>query len=116
MSVIKQDIITMSCDGPECKNSVVFALALEEQTANTPGNEWMKAVRIVKSADGRTFLYCSDVCEVKGIGTGQHNRPEPKKIIGDAGSAAAVAQAAAAAEQAKKATEALKQGQGVTLG
>lgn len=116
MGVNRQEVLSMTCDGPECDKSVTYAKSVEEQTINAQGNEWMKTVRISQSSDGRTFLYCSDVCEVKGVGTGKHNPPEPKKIIDNVGNAAAVAQAALAAEQAKKATEALKQGAGVTLG
>jgi acyl-CoA reductase-like NAD-dependent aldehyde dehydrogenase len=65
------------------------------------------------------LVYCSDACELEGIGTGEHNRPLPKKIIDGIATAQqvqAAAQAAALAEEATKARVGSGLEPGVQLG
>ena len=109
---------TLTCDGLGCTHTVTFQLSKEEhaKALAAEGNEWLKTGRFVNTPDGRALFYCSDVCEIKGIETGQHNLPEPKRIISGVASAAQVAQAAAAAKAAENATAAIKAGSPVTLG
>jgi hypothetical protein len=71
--------------------------------------------RATQTADGRVFSYCSDLCEIAGIGTGLHNAPEPKAITQPTGGTAAIAQAAAEARRKQLATDAIKTGQPVKL-
>ena len=118
MGLIDNQFRTLSCDGVSCLHSVTFQLSKEEhaKALAEPGNEWLKTGRFVNTPDGRALFYCSDVCEIKGIETGQHNLPEPKRIISGVASAAQVASAAAAAKAAEAATQAIKAGSPVTLG
>lgn len=106
---------TLTCDAEGCEHTLTFALSIAKQVVEAPGNEWVKTGRVVNTGDGRALFYCSDVCEARGIATGKHNPPEPKKIIDDAGNTAAVAAAAAAAKAAEAATKAIKAGNPVTL-
>lgn len=71
-------------------------------------------MRFVQTLDNRKLSYCSDQCEVLATGQGNHNKLEPKKVI--SGNQAQVDLAAQAAQRAAQATQALKQGSGVTLG
>ena len=102
---------TIKCDNSECNKQVSFNQAEAKQTFDNPANVWMKSLRIINTFDGRTFAYCSDVCEITGARSGQHNLPEPKKII-EASNPAAVAAAAQAAEAAKVSDANLKTGAG----
>jgi hypothetical protein len=115
MGLIDSAVRTITCNGPECKHTVTFDRRLEKQTFDTPGNEWMKSIRIVQTVDARNLVYCSDACEAKGVETGSHNLPEPKRIVDGVANAAAIEAAAQAAKQAEAATAALKAGQPVTL-
>lgn len=115
MGLIDSAVRTMTCNGPGCPHTVTFDRRLEKQTFDTPGNEWMKAIRVIQTIDNRTLIYCSDTCEVKGVETGSHNLPEPKRLVEGTANAAAIEAAAAAAKQAEAATAALKTGQPVTL-
>jgi hypothetical protein len=109
---------TLTCDGTSCTRTVTFQLSKEEhaKVLAAEGNEWLKSGRFVNTPDGRNLFYCSDVCEIEGVKTGQHNLPEPKRIITGVASAAQVAAAAAAAKAAEQATTALKAGGPVSLG
>jgi hypothetical protein len=93
---------------------VTFDRRTEKETFDAPGNEWMKTIRIVQTVDARNLVYCSDVCEAKGIETGTHNLPEPKKLVEGVANQAAIQAAAAAAKMAEQATTALKNGPIVT--
>jgi hypothetical protein len=114
---------TISCEGPNCKKTVTFLAANEQEELSKPENSWVSktarsVVNLVPPPGQQKpipHLYCSDVCEIEATGTGVHNVPEPKRIIGNVASAAQVQQAADAAEKARQATEALKTGQPVTL-
>ena len=118
MGLIDLQYRTLTCEVAGCPRTVTFQLTKEEhaKTLEAPGNEWLKTGRFVNTPDGRNLFYCSDVCEIKGIETGQHNLPEPKRIISGVASAAQVASAAAAAKAAEAATQAIKAGSPVTLG
>lgn len=108
---------TIICNGPACSKTVTFQQTQEAQAEAfaKEGNEWLKATRIISTPDGRSLAYCSDICEVKGIETGAHNLPEPKRIIDGVASQAQVQAAAEAAQRAEQATAAIKAGQPVTL-
>lgn len=109
-------IRTITCNGPECPHTVTFDREQMQQTVEAEGNEWLRSGRIMQTSDGRSLFYCSDACEIKGVATGVHNLPEPKKIITNVASPQALAQAAASAKAAEVATAAIKAGQPVTLG
>jgi len=100
---------TIKCDGPGCDKQIEFELS---DVKTIEATEWLLGVRAVVAGDERKFCYCSDVCEVKGVTTGQHNIKEKPTVVpaseGDVRAAAAQAGADAAT------TEALKTGQ-VTL-
>lgn len=115
MGLIDSAVRTITCNGPECPRTITFDRRQEKQTFEAPGNEWLKSVRIIQTVDARNLVYCSDTCEVKGVATGSHNLPEPKKIIEAPASSAAIEAAAAAARQAEQATAALKSGAPVTI-
>ena len=110
MGLIDSAVRTITCNGPECPRTVTFDRRLEKQTFDTPGNEWMKSVRIVQTVDARNLVYCSDACEIKGTGTGLHNLPEPKRIVDGVANAAAIKAAADAAKLAEQTTAAIKAG------
>ena len=116
--VIDAQFKTIKCDGgSDCTKTITFNVAEGKEVASQAGNEWMKAIRLVQTPDGRVLVYCSDVCEISGTRTGQHNIPVAKKII-EAGNPAAIAAAAQAAEAAKVSDANLKSGSGgqVVLG
>lgn len=102
---------TIKCDNPECNKEITFNRAEEKATFDNPGNIWLKSIRLVQAIDQRSFVYCSDICEILGARSGQHNLPEPKKII-EAANAQAVAAAAQSAEAARVSDENLKRGTG----
>jgi hypothetical protein len=109
LPIIDSVIRTIACDAPECNKSVLFDRKQEKETFENPENVWLKSTRVVQSADGRNIVYCSDVCEVKGAGTGKHNIPEPPKIV-TATNPAAIAAAAQAAAASKQAEQAIRDG------
>ena len=109
MPIIDTVVRTISCNAEGCTKTTTFDRKDEKAMFENPENAWMKSLRVVQSADGRNFTYCSDECEIKGTTTGQHNLPEPKKVV--EGNAAAVAIAAKAAEAAKIADAAIRGGQ-----
>lgn len=69
---------TIKCDNPECKNAITFDPQNAEQVAALP--TWLRTLRNIQLGNRQSFTYCSDVCEVKGVTTGQHNIPEPKQV------------------------------------
>ena len=69
---------TIKCDGPECENSVTFNPQNQEEIAKLPA--WLRTTRTITLGNNTRFTYCSDVCEVKGVTTGNHNVPEPKQV------------------------------------
>ena len=111
MGLIDSTVRTITCNGPACPKTITFDRRLEKQTFDDPTNAWLKATRIVQTLDGRNLVYCCDACEIGGVGTGQHNLPEPKRIVESGASAAAIRAAADAAAQAEATTAAIKAGQ-----
>ncbi len=110
MSIIDSAIRSITCDGPECTKQVLYDRKDEKTTFELPENSWLRATRVTQTADGRNIVYCSDICEVKGVGTGKHNIPEPPKIVTTTNPAAIVA-AAQAAANARQAEQAIRDGQ-----
>lgn len=98
---------TIKCDNKECEHTITFDPQNQEQITNLP--TWLRTFRTIVNGQNAKFGYCSDVCEVKGVTTGDHNVPEPPKIQ-QATSQADVKQAAKEAEAATEATAALKSG------
>lgn len=115
MAIVDLVYRTITCNGPDCKNTVTFEQKdIKKAVDETP---WMKTLRILQTADGRNLSYCCDVCEVKGVGTETHNAPEEKKVI-ETPSASATEQIQRAAKEAQDreaATQALKTGKPVKL-
>ena len=109
MSIIDSAIRSITCDAPDCPSAVLYDRKDEKATFELPENNWLKTTRVTQTADGRNLVYCSDVCEVKGVGSGKHNIPEPQKIVA-ASNPAAIAAAAAAAAHARNAEQAIRQG------
>lgn len=116
MGIINTSFRTVSCNS--CDKTATFPTT-DQVAANKAMEDfpWLKTTRLVNSADGRSFAYCSDECEVAGVTSGQHNPPEPKKIIEapNEGTQAAIALAAQAAKQAEEATKSLKAGKPTKL-
>lgn len=109
MGIVDSQFRTISCNA--CDKSVTYDRQKEKETFDDPENVWLKSVRQITSLDQRVMAYCSDVCEVTGVGTGAHNLPEPKKIIETTGaSAAQIKMAADAAKAAEEATKIMKSG------
>jgi hypothetical protein len=113
LSTIINSFITITCDGP-CLKTITFPQTQEGEQEALQANPWLNTLRFVQTSDNRKFSYCSDECEAKGLGTGQHNKLEPKKIV-QAGGQQAVEMAAQAAARSRQATEALRQGSPVEL-
>jgi hypothetical protein len=124
MGVISTNYVTVTCDYEGCGKTVTYLQTNEQEELSKPENAWVlktarTAVNLVPAPGQQKpipRLYCGDVCELNAIKTGAHNVPEPKRIVSEPASAAAVAQAAAAAKRAEAATEALRAGGPVTLG
>ena len=111
MGIVNVTFRTITCNGPECKNTVTYESSKEKETIEAPENAWVNGLRTIQTLDQRMFTYCSDVCEIGGVKTGQHNKPEPKKIVDTSGAPSAqIAEAAAAAKAAEEATKQLKAG------
>ena len=104
-----QDVVsrTIKCEAPECKNEVTFNPQSIDEIQKLP--DWVRTYRNVAIGNKNTFGYCSDVCEVKGVTTGNHNVPEPKAVQ-PATSQADIAKAAQEAKNADDANKALKEG------
>lgn len=115
MPITDSMIRIIKCDGEGCtKPQLTFDRKEEQQVFAQPENAWVKGLRLVNTADGRNFMYCSDECEVKGAASGKHNIPEPKKII-ETGNAAAVAAAAKLAEARQAAEKGVREGTGANI-
>lgn len=104
-----QDVVsrTIKCEAEGCKNEIVFNPQSIEEIQKLP--DWVRTYRNVSIGNKNTFGYCSDVCEVKGVTTGNHNVPEPKAVK-PASSQAEINQAAQEAKNASDANKALKEG------
>jgi hypothetical protein len=103
----------VKCDLPSCDKSITFDIknGREQALVDAP---WLRTYRTVNTGDGRHIGYCGDICETKGIATGTHNIPEPKRIVA-ATDPATLAAAQAAAAQAKEVDKAIRTGGNVTI-
>lgn len=113
MTIQDTVVRTIKCEAEGCEHAdgILFDRKEEQQIFTKPENAWLKGLRLIQTADGRQLAYCSDACEVKGVATGKHNLPEPKRII-EAGNSAAVAAAAQSAATAKAAEKMVREGTG----
>jgi hypothetical protein len=102
MGMQDQTLRTISCDNKKCDKTVTFDLADQKAIAELP--DWLRTFRNVILGNQKRFGYCSDVCEVEGVTTGDHNVPEPKQV-----QEATAADANRVVEQAKI-VEAMKTG------
>ena len=118
MGIIDSQFRSVTCD--QCGKTVTYEQLVDPRTGRAGGispqvmeeNPWLKTNRIVLTADGHNFGYCSDICEIAGLETSRHNMPEPQKVEIPQGSASAqIAAAAAAAKAREDATKAIKDGQ-----
>lgn len=103
--------VTVSCDGPGCDKTATFPNTEQDGKEAFQNNPWMHSIRTVQTVDGRKFVYCSDECIAKAVGTGILN----KQTIVKPQAPNAVQLAAQAAARAQQATQALKSGGPVTL-
>ncbi|MDA4130151.1 MAG: hypothetical protein OK457_05235 [Thaumarchaeota archaeon] len=110
MSIIDVQYRTITCN--TCGKTVTFNQADAQKV--TEENPWLKTVRIVQTAQGRNFVYDSDVCEIEATGKGAHNPEERKQIVLPEGTNA-MQMAAAQAAEAEKTTDALRRGAPVTV-
>jgi hypothetical protein len=111
MPIESMQFVTIKCDNqPECPQTITYEAKTEQQVFENPANSWVKGLRRVMTSDSRMICYCSDTCEAKGIATGKHNIPLPKKIIDGIATAGQVEAAARAAALTEQATAALKAG------
>lgn len=110
MSIIDVQIRTVTC------NTCGATATYENSGRGVPPEilaeyPWLTTNRVVVNGEGKNFDYCSDLCEIAGIETKQHNTPEKPKVEVPQGSVQAQIQAAAlAAKQREDATKALKEG------
>jgi hypothetical protein len=107
MSIVSNSFIEIRCDGPGCSKTVTFPQTAEGEQQALQANPWLNMIRSIQTYDNRKFVYCSDECEVRGIGTSQHNKQESKILTGDARTMEMAAQEAA---RAREATNALRKG------
>ena len=102
-------IRNIKCDAPGCEHVVIYDQ--KEFKPVVDANPWLQTVREIQTADGRNFSYCSDLCEVAGVGTEEHNPPKPKAVEVPNGNATeAIRVAAQAAAARDKATADIKAG------
>ena len=117
MGIVDNQFRTVTCDA--CSKTVTYEQQVDPRTGRQGGidpktleeNPWLKTNRIVLTADGLNFGYCSDLCTIKGLEAGLFNMPEPQKVEIPQGSAQAqIAAAAAAAKAREEATKSIKEG------
>lgn len=72
-------IQTVKCDEAECGHVATFDL--KDTKKALEDFPWLRTVRVIKTGDGREFLYCEDECEIKAVSKGVHNTLEPKRIV-----------------------------------
>lgn len=112
MAILDQQFRTITCD--TCGKTVTFDPKNAQQTV--ADNPWLNSARVVQNlGDGRNFCYCSDECTVVGVGQGNHNPVEKKKIVEAPGGEQAIKMAALAAQAAEEATKAIKDGKSTKL-
>lgn len=101
MSIQDTTLRTIACDNEKCvgdggkKATVTFNPQNQEEITKLP--DWLRTTRTITLGNNTRFTYCSDVCEVEGVTTGNHNVPEPKQV-----QEATPAQAATVVKQAQQ--------------
>jgi hypothetical protein len=110
LSTVISSFVTITCDN-QCGKTITFPQTEEAEKEAFHANPWMNALRFITTADQRKYIYCSDECEAKQLGTGIHNK---KLLIAPTGPNS-VDLAAQAAARARQATEQIKAGNPVTL-
>lgn len=68
----------IKCDNKKCDKAVSFDPQDQKAVAELP--DWLRSLRSINLGNGARFVYCSDICEVEGVTTGDHNVPEPPKV------------------------------------
>lgn len=71
-------IRTIKCDNKKCDKETSFNPQDPAAIAAMP--TWVRTYRMINLGNGARFGYCSDVCEVEGVTTGDHNVPEPPAV------------------------------------
>jgi hypothetical protein len=121
MSTQNTTFQTLSCDGPNCKNSAVIEASDPAAVAKAlTENPWIKVLRTVISserlnAQGQPVQYnfCSDVCLVNAATARMFDE---QKIVTPTGNANAQIKAALEAKAREQAADAaLRQGQPVQI-
>ena len=108
MGVVDTAYKSITCNS--CNKTVTYQHP-QKLAATVEANPWIKTSRFVQTGDQRTFLYCSDLCEISGIESKLHNVQEaPKVEIPTVGAQAQIQAAAAAARAAEAANKALHEG------
>lgn len=69
---------TIKCEAEGCEHTVTFNPQVPEDVIALP--DWIRTTRTVQLGNRASFTYCGDVCEVKGVTTGNHNVPDPKIV------------------------------------
>lgn len=105
----------VTCDAPGCDKSIIFDSTQGMQPEVLEANPWLKTNRAIQTSDNRVFSYCSDVCEVEGVKTGQHSAIEKKTVQTATGGAAAIAMAAAEARRKQLTDEKIREGKPVQV-
>ncbi len=117
MPILDSTFRTVTCNA--CNKTVTYEQNQRDQEFMKKvmeDNPWLRSNRVVLTADGRNFSYCSDMCMLAGVESGLFNMPEPAKVEIPTGSATAqIAAAAAAAKRQAEAQTAIKTGAPVTL-
>lgn len=109
MSLVDSNIRTSTCD--TCGITATFEVTSAGVAKEVvDANPWLTTQRLVNTPFGKTFFYCSDKCELAGIGEAKHNPPVPSALVQGAPSQAAIQAALASAKAAKEANEAIKAG------
>jgi hypothetical protein len=117
MSVLDTTYRTITCDS--CAKSVTFQNPSPDMQKILEENPWLKNNRLIQAASTSQkapFSYCSSLCEIKGIESGNHDfKEEPKVVVPQGGAQAQIAAAAAVAKQQELANKALKEGSPIKL-
>ena len=83
MSTVIVQYVTLTCDSPECQNTVTFEQTEQAQKEAVNDNPWMNGLRFINLPNGVKLGYCSDKCEADGIKTGSAQRPSPSRAAED---------------------------------
>jgi hypothetical protein len=119
MAIVDSQFRTLTCES--CDKAVTFSIqefqTPEGQKKILEESPWIRGFRISNMVmDGRVFGYCSSLCEIKGIESGNHEVIEKKVIEFSTGNnLEAIKKAAAEAAAKAEGTRALKEGRPVNI-